>query len=327
MPRALADPSPDPGQTSLSPGPADDARAQLDAGDYARARETAAAGLTSAPDNPDLLRLAGLAGLELGAEDAVDQLRRVTELRPQETWAWHELGDALATEGRNDEATQAFRKALDLDPDDERAMTQLGHTTFQEGEGDAGVKLLEQAAGRISGNSTAAISLVEMYRTLGKPDEALAAAQKVFEADPDDRLYALDVAELSLETGRLDEATGAFERLREIVDSEEEEVCALHGMILVELERGDAQRALELARNALAIDTVGRTTGVVAHLEVETGADPMADEPRDASAARIAGQGVPPSRQEVDDALHGSLRMLRRSSAEDRPQVGEELLG
>ena len=311
----------------MSPETADDARAQFEAGDYARARETASAGLSSAPDDADLLRIAGLAGLELGADDAVDQLRRVTELRPEDTWAWHELGDALATEGRTEEATQAFRKALELDPDDEVAMTHLGHNAFQGGQGDEGVKLLEQAAGRISGNSTAAISLVEMYRTLGKPEEALAQAIKVFEADPGDRLYALDVAELSLETGKLDDATAAFGRLREIVDSEEEEVCALHGMILVELERGDPARALELARDALAIDSVGRTTGVVAHLEVETGSDPMADEPRDASAARIAGQGVPPSRQEVDEALRGSLRMLRRSSAEDRGSVGEGLHG
>lgn len=311
----------------MSPGASDDARAQLHAGDYARARQTAVAGLSSTPEDSDLLRIAGLAGLELGADDAIDQLRRVTELRPDQTWAWHELGDALATEGRNDEATHAFRQALDLNPDDEMAMTHLGHAAFQSGEGEEGVKLLEQVAGRISGNSTAAISLVEMYRTLGKPEEALASAVKVAEADPTDRLYALDVAELSLETGRHDEAAAAFERLREIVDSEEEEVCALHGVILVELERGNAARALELARDALAIDGVGRTAGVVAHLEIETGADPTADEPRDASAARIAGQGVPPSRQEVDEALRGSLRMLRRSSSEDRPRVGEELLG
>ena len=239
--------------------------------------------------------MAGLAGLELGADDAVEQLRRVTELKPDATWAWHELGDALATEGRNDEATEAFRKALDLDPEDEVAMTHLGHSAFQGGQRDEGVDLLEQAAGRISGNSTAAISLVEMYRTLGQPEEALKQAVKVAEADPGDRLYPLDVAELSLETGKLDEATTAFERLREIVESEEEEVCALHGMILVELERGDAERALELARDALAIDSVGRTTGVIAHLEVETGSDPTAEEPRDASAARVAGQGVPPT--------------------------------
>jgi Flp pilus assembly protein TadD len=174
----------------VSPGASDDARAQLHAGDYARARETATAGLSSTPEDPDLLRIAGLAGLELGADDAIDQLRRVTDLRPDQTWAWHELGDALATEGRNDEATQAFRQALDLNPDDEMAMTHLGHAAFQSGEGEEGVKLLEQVAGRISGNSTAAISLVEMYRTLGKPEEALASAIKVAEADPGDRLYA-----------------------------------------------------------------------------------------------------------------------------------------
>ena len=311
----------------MSPGGVDDARAQLEAGDFARARETAGAALASAPDDPDLLRVAGLAGLELGADDAVDQLRRVTELRPDQTWAWHELGDALATEGRTEEATEVFRKALDLNPDDEVAMTHLGHTAFQGGQGNEGVKLLEQAARRISGNSTAAISLVEMYRSLGQPEEALSQAVKVAEADPGDRLYQLDVAELSLETGRLDEATAAFDRLREIVESEEEEVCALHGMILVELERGDASRALELARDAVAIDSVGRTTGVIAHLEVETGSDPTAGEPRDASAAHIAGQGVPPTRQEVEDALRGSLRVLRRSSAEDRGSLGEDFLG
>lgn len=311
----------------MSPQASEDARAQLEAGDYARAHETAAAALASVPDDADMLRIAGLAGLELGADDAVEQLRRVTELRPEVTWAWHELGDALATEGRNDEATQAFRRALDLNPDDEVAMTHLGHAAFQEGDGDEGVKLLERAAGRISGNSTAAISLVEMYRSLGQPEEALAQAIKVAEADPGDRLYALDVAELSLQTGKLDDATAAFGRLREIVESEEEEVCALHGMILVELERGEPARALELARDALAIDSVGRTTGVVAHLEVETGSDPTAEEPRDASAAHIAGQGVPPTRREVEGALRGSLRMLRRSSAEDRGSMGEDLLG
>jgi hypothetical protein len=32
-------------------------------------------------------------------------------------------------------------------------------------------------------------------------------------------------------------------------------------------------------------------------------------------------------REEVEAALRGSLRMLRRSSAEDRGYVGEELLG
>jgi hypothetical protein len=40
--------------------------------------------------------------------------------------------------------------------------------------------------------------------------------------------------------------------------------------------------------------------------------------PRDASAALIAAQGVPPTRDEVDGAIAGSLAELRRIHAEDR---------
>src|SRR5439155_811781 len=78
----------------------------------------------------------------------------------------------------------------------------------------------------------------------------------------------------------------AFGRVREIDDVDQHEVYALHGMIQVELARGDAARALELAREAKAIDTVGRTTGVFAYLEHEAGSGGV-DIPRDMSAATI----------------------------------------
>jgi Flp pilus assembly protein TadD len=269
------------------------ARADLEAGRFAAAGEAAAEGLREAPDDPDLLRVAGRAGVETGAADAVDLLRRVTELTPDSAEAWHDLGDALATEGRSKEADEAFRKALELDPDDGVAMTHLGHTSFQAGEDDAGVKLLERAAERLGGTSTAVISLVEIYRTLGKNDEALAAARKAADADPADSLHALDVAELSLSTGDLD---GAGE-------------------------------ALAHAREALAIDTVGRTAGVIAHLEVETGSDPTTEAPRDASAAVLGAQGVPPTRQEVETGLRASVAELRRRHATDRRPLEGELLG
>ena len=47
-----------------------------------------------------------------------------------------------------------------------------------------GVKLLERAAERLGGNSTAVISLVEIYRSLGKNEEALAAARKAARRRP-----------------------------------------------------------------------------------------------------------------------------------------------
>jgi tetratricopeptide (TPR) repeat protein len=291
------------------------ARSHFEAGEFAKARAAALEALGGAPEDVELLRLAGRAGVETGAEDAVDQLSKVAELQPDSVEAWRDLGDALAAEGRTDEANDVFRKVLEVDPGDEVALTALGHTAFQAGDQSGGLSLLEQAAGRGSGVTTAAISLVEMYRTLGQHEEALAAARRVAAADPDDALYALDVAELSLETGKPDEAAEAFARLRQLVDLPEDEVGALLGMVKAELARERKEEALELARQASAIDTVGRSTGVLAHLEADLGVESTPEDAvaRGQSAAFLQATQAPPSRQEAETLIDATLSDLRRS--------------
>jgi tetratricopeptide (TPR) repeat protein len=292
---------------------ADDARAKLEAGDPAGALAVAQAGLESEPDSVELLRIAGRAGVETGADDAVDRLRRVTELEPEDAGSWRDLGDALATEGKKEEADAAFRKVLEIAPDDEMALTAVGHGAFAGGDGTDAVAFLEQAAERSEGNTTAVISLVEMYKTLGKLDQALEAAQRVEENEPDSPLAILDVAELSLELDRPDEAAAAFGRLRDVADFPEHEVAALHGLVRVELARGDTSAALEHARQARSVDTVGRTRGVLAHLEAETGGDEALQAlARDASGPMLAVIEAPPTRAEVDSALDSTLADLRR---------------
>ena len=305
----------------------DRARSRYESGDYAGARESAAEGLQAEPDSVELLRIAGQAGVELGADDAADQLRRATELDPDDAASWRALGDALATEGRDDEATEAFRKLVELDPEDEAALTALGHSSYSTGNGEDALSYLTEAADRgRSGMSTAVISMVDMYKALGQKEEALASARRIAEAVPDDVIAALDVAELSLETGDLDEAYASFDRIGDVGELPDDEVLALHGKLLVELRRGASDRALELAREAKAIDPVGRTTGVLGYLEVEAGGG-VADLPRDASAAFIAAVEAPPSRDEVETALERSLAELRRIHSEDRRLAGEDVLG
>jgi tetratricopeptide (TPR) repeat protein len=290
------------------------ARSHFEAGEFAKARSAAVEGLGGAPEDVELLRLAGRAGVEAGADDAVEQLRKVAELQPASAEAWRDLGDALAAEGRTDEANDAFRKVLEIDPEDEVALTALGHTAFQAGERGEAVSMLERVAGRTAG-STAAISLVEMYRTLGQLDEALAAARRVAQATPEQPLYWLDVGELALETGEAEEAAEAFARLRALVDLPEDEVGALQGLIKAELARGRTDEALDLARQAGAIDTVGRTTGVLAHLEAELGAESSPEDAiaRGQSTAFIQAQQAPPSRQEAEQLIDATLADLRRS--------------
>lgn len=299
------------------------ARSQFEAGRYGGAREAAVQGLQERPDDVELLRLAGRAGVETGADDAADHLRRVTELEPTSAQAWRDLADALAADGKNDEADAAFGKVLELEPEDETALTAHGHSAFQAGRSDDAVSLLERVARRSEGATTAHVSLVEMYRVLGKPEEAASAARRILEAEPDNRLAALDLAEMSLAAGKLEDALEGFGRLRENVDLPDDEVAALHGMIRVELALGHDERALELARAAGAIDTVGRTTVVLAHLEAHAGDGETLkpDLVRGQSMAFIQALETPPSRAEVEEMLDATLADLRAKLVEDGRQV------
>ncbi len=293
-------------------GPAQRASAHLEAGEYRESREAALAGLVDAPEDVELLVLAGRAGVELDADDATGQLQRATELAPELAEPWHYLGEALAAEGRMDEANDAFRRAVELNPADQVALSHLGHTSAATGREEEAVGYLSQAAQSMRGASTAAISLVDMYRTLGQYEEALVQARRIAEAEPEDLVAALDVAELSLTVGDLDEAVAAFQRIRELDDVPGHEAYPLHGMIKAEMQREHWQRALELAREASTIDSQGRTSDVVAFLEAQTG------EP---------GEEPAPTREEVDAALALSLSEYRRLHADDRRLASEDLLG
>lgn len=287
------------------------ADAHFQAGEYRESRAAALAGLTTAPQDVELLVLAGRAGVELDADDATDQLQRATELAPEQADAWHYLGEALATEGRMDEAGDAFRRAVELNPADQVALSHLGHTSAATGREEEAVGYLSQAAQSMRGASTAAISLVDMYRTLGHYEEALTQAQRIAEAEPEDLMAALDVAELSLEVGQLDEAVAAFQRLRELDDVPGHEAYPLHGMIKTELQREDWQRALQLAGEAPVSDPQGRTLNLIAFLQEQLG------EPAERA----------PTREEIDAALSASLLEYRRMHADDRRLASEDLLG
>ena len=295
----------------MSTDAAQRADVHLQAGEYRESREAALAGLAAAPQDVELLMLAGRAGVELDADDATEQLRRATELAPEHAGAWHYLGEALATEGRMDEANDAFRRAVELDPADQVALSHLGHTSAATGREEEAVGYLSQAAQNMRGASTAVISLVDMYRTLGQYEEALAQAQRIVEAEPEDLMAALDVAELSLEVDQLDEAVSAFQRLRELDDVPGDEIYPLHGMIKAAIKREDWPRALELAREAPVSDSQGRTLNLIAFLQAQAG------EPAEQA----------PTREEVDAALSASLFEYRRMHADDRRLASEDLLG
>jgi tetratricopeptide (TPR) repeat protein len=261
------------------------------------ARERALAALAENPDDPALLRAAGRASFELGLDDAVPHLSRVTELEPDDAEAWHDLAVALINEGRLEEASEAFRKALSLRPDDARALVNLGHTAYALGQLDEALEHLRNAAKQEPDNLSALRALVQIYRREGRLGEALEAAEEAARLDADGVVAGLDIAELALDLNRHDAAIAAFSRLRGIDDEPEHEIYLFHGMIEAEIRRERWRRALDLAVDATRVDRLGRTTDVLSYV-----------------VAQVFGEAERevPAREEIDATLVASRLAHRR---------------
>jgi tetratricopeptide (TPR) repeat protein len=283
----------------------DEARARLDAGEFERARETALAGLAERPDDPALLRVAGRASVELDRDDAVALLERAVAADDQDGEGWRDLGAALVYEGRSD----ALRRAVELRPDDVAALVDLGHVELAAGREDAAVERFRQAVDRAPANVQVLRALGDALRRRGRLEDALDAATTASAAQPDDVVAALDMADLSLTLGRLDSAAAALRRARAADDDPEHEVFVQHGLVEIEIRRGEWRRALDAAVDATRVDRLGRTTDILAYVVAQVFGE--ADRPA-------------PPREQVDEALASSRSEHRRLHLE---AAGAEGLG
>src|SRR5438309_2082406 len=158
---------------------AEEALACYDAGDFHGAREKAVTALAERPEDPALLRIAGLAGLELDEPDAIDYLEKATAAAPDDADAWRELGGALTLSGRLQDAGAAFRRAADLRPSDTRVLVDLGHVVLGTGQVEEALPYFEQAREYEPGNTEALPALVEVYRRAGRLEDGLAVAKEL----------------------------------------------------------------------------------------------------------------------------------------------------
>jgi tetratricopeptide (TPR) repeat protein len=262
-------------------------------GSYAAALEL----LEANPQDPNLLRLAGKAGVELGREDAVGRLEQAAAADAENPDAWRDLADGLLSEGRIDEAAKAIEQAVELRPDDVASLVDLAHIVHLSGQTADAIRHLEHVLELDFNNLAALRGLVGMYREAGRPEDALAAGRKVISYRPGDVATAIEVADLTLELNRLEDALEAFRWLRDVDDEPDHEVYAVHGMIEAEMRRERWRPALDLAVDATRVDRFGRTTDILAFVVTQVFG---------------AGDRPAPSRRDVDDALAASRDEHRR---------------
>ena len=170
---------------------------------YAEARRAFEKADASAVEGSYLSWQAWAAANEGKDEDAI-RLHRLAlsrkRLDPEDRFRNHlSLGQMLEKRGRYEEAARDLRAALNFRPRDPRALLLLGRVDEAMGRLDEAEELYVKAADSSQERITPLVNLVEFYRRVGRPAEAMVPARKLMDLQPDEQVYRRLVQQLSAE--------------------------------------------------------------------------------------------------------------------------------
>lgn len=223
--------------------------------------ETAQAGLTAAPDNPELLDRLGRGQMLSGdARQAITTFTKLTTLMPKSPLAQLRLADAAAAVNDRAGAVAAVQRAVEIAPDLPQVQQARFNLAKMEGQFDqalviarkAQAKFPDDAAGFLMEgdiewrrkNWDAAAAVLRKAVVRKQPGEgpqrlhgALIGAKKTAEADqwaaewrksrPDDMLFVLHLGDVALAAGEAGQAEGLY---REVVVRQPDNVPARNNL-------------------------------------------------------------------------------------------------
>jgi len=207
------------------------------------------------PAVPDLLEEASRDFEKGRYEDALECAREATRIDAQSVAAHHFRGAALTELGHIDEARTAYARALALDPDDPEVLRSAAdlHVRRLGGRDDLELALLYThrafpRAHRLKDRALLKdLHLLEAMALddLGRPGEALTAANKAIELDGKDREARREKGVALFELCRFDEARAELGKLT----AEEPDAWAEHYLgLLAERTQDDVAAATHFAR-------------------------------------------------------------------------------
>jgi tetratricopeptide (TPR) repeat protein len=141
--------------------------------------------LALAPDDPDAVRMLGVASQRRGDQaTAADCFGRVLATWPEDADLRVGLGIALYERGQFDEALAHLRRACELAPASASAWFNLGEALWRQTHAEEAVVALQQAIGLEPSHVPARLSLARAQATLGLVDAAAAGYREVLRSDP-----------------------------------------------------------------------------------------------------------------------------------------------
>lgn len=192
-----------------------------------------------------ILRSAEGAGLE-----AIDALRELTRIAPDDACAWYCLSRYLREAGLSDEGRKALDRSMGLDPLLSHEYLFAGDSYWLNGRFRDALDMYRRYRERLPVGPFTAYALrreAGSLMRLGRDDEAIAAYRAVLDLAPDHADSLLDLGVLLRERGRVDDAIALFRRARERVPERSTYAMALGTTYLVAGRTEDAVRELRIA--------------------------------------------------------------------------------
>lgn len=255
------------------------ARTHLQAKRLAEAEALCRAVLEQSPDEPEALRLWGLAALYGGnLEKAEELLRRLIRVAPQHVdshnnlsvalWhqhrpkeaeaaarqalaldpanlaAWNNLGNALQGQRRFEEAAEAYRKILATDPKDARAANNLGTALQSLGQFQQAVEAHRRAIALQPGFANALTNLGVALNELGQFEEAIATHRRALEFAPQSPQVHHNLSSVLLNLGRWSEAEAVCRQALTLQPRYPKALCNLAAVLTRQYRYAEAESTL-----------------------------------------------------------------------------------
>ncbi len=148
-------------------------------------------------------------------QDAVHAFKQASKLNPDYAVPWNSLGDVYKALNNYPQAVAAYKQAIKLDPNYAWPYNNLGMVYEAMGEYDLAISTLKQVINRHTDNEDKALSwntLGDVYNTLNREHEAVAAYEEAIRLDPDFTWPYLSLGAIYEKRGQHDQATALYQQ-------------------------------------------------------------------------------------------------------------------
>lgn len=164
------------------------------------------------PANTALFEKAGASIKKKDYDQAISFLRQILNTDPKDFEAWSELGTALLSQDKADDAESAYMRALAEKPNYMFALINLGKLRLIQKQYEKAVEILDQAVRVQPRSATANYYLGEAYLQIKKGSKAVVYLREALNLDPVGRADAhLRLATLYNAAGLKDKAAAEYE--------------------------------------------------------------------------------------------------------------------